>query len=682
MSPRSLTALDPRRPYKPLDVGENGVAASVDAFGRLLSVSQGHPEHGAVVLEAGPPLRDTARHDPVAVRRYRRRLATRNAPAFGLTAAHTGTHLDLGGPGTAAPERPPAWLLEHAIPATSLHGTPGPPSPALATFVPRAERGGARGVVQVVLPGVATPPLRWTAAVRMARAAYSELTEAGPLPPLPARPSARLVSDHAVLHDPALGWAAALAGDLGQPPRIGIHRGRLRVDASLDPAGRLVALGLGANPAEALAAARHLAALDPDAALDAALERWRTRWTGWPSRPEPLAPLARRGIAYVLGCCAIPVRDTTCLVADHRILPLAWTRDAYYVANALLAWTRAGGPAEAAQLVRGHLDWLFHVAARPHGWWARSHLVGGQPKDPVFQLDQQLYPLLELADYVETTGDRDTLGRHAGEVGTVLQTIHDRRATGNLYGSDESSADDPLELPYETASQILAWHTFRRLDRLGLSMGGRLRALAEAVAGAVRHHQIVRPTDGPPVYAYATDLAGHALVCHDANDLPLALAPTWGFCPPDDPVWLATIRLALSEANPAYSPGPCGGLGSLHTPGSWPLGHAQALLAARSTSDTRQIAAAERALAAAALWDGALPEASDPRSGLPRSRPWFAWPGALVSAIALDQHAGHAGDPPAGGAARPAGQYTGVHAPRAGRVELATSPRRGPSQAR
>ena len=637
LSQPRLVALDPSRPYKPLDVGEDGVAASVDAFGRLLSVSQGHPEHGSVVLEAGPALPDSDRRDPVAVRRYRRRLAARDAHAFGLVADDPAVTPGSDPALRPVPEGQAAWLLEHAIPVTSPQGAPGPPSPALATFVPRSEGDGARGVVQVVLPGATAPPLRWTAAVRMGRAAYSELTEAGPLPPLPARPSARLVGGHAVLHDPVLGWAVALAGDLGRPARVGIQRGRLWVETPLDPAGRLVALGLGPNPEEALAAARHLAALDPDAALEEALERWRERWAGWPSLEGPLAPLARRGIAYALGCCAVPVRDTICLVTDHRILPLAWTRDAYFMASALLAWARAGGPAEAVRLVRRHLDWLFRVAARPRGWWARSHLIGGQPKDPVFQLDQQLYPLLELADYVETTGDRDTASRHSGEVAAVLEAIDAWRATSNLYASDESPADDPLELPYETANQVLAWHTFKRLARLGLGTAGRLEVLADSVAGAIRHHQVVQPASGPPVYAYATALEGRALVYHDANDLPLALAPTWGFCPPTDPVWLATMRLALSEANPGYFPGPHGGLGSAHTPGVWPLGQAQALLAARATGDARQSAAAENALAAAALWDGALPEASDPSSGMPRSRPWFAWPGALVAAIALDR---------------------------------------------
>jgi uncharacterized protein len=345
----------------------------------------------------------------------------------------------------------------------------------------------------------------------------------------------------------------------------------------------------------------------------------------------------------VLACCAIPVGSATCLVTDHRILPLAWTRDGYFAARALLAWTRATGVPEPAGLVRRHLAWLFEVADRPAGWWARSHLVGGQRKDQAFQLDQQLYPLLELADYVELTGDRRALERHREAVERALRAIDGRRAAGvALYATEETPADDPLPLPYQTACQLLAWYTLTRLDRLGVG-GGRLGRLAGSIRDAVGRHQVV--ADGvPPRYAYATDLAGGTLDYHDANDLPMALAPAWGFCEPDDPTWRATMRFAFGPANPGFAPGRRGGLGSLHTPGSWPLGHVQAWLAGRAAGEAGTVAAAERALAAAALWDGALPEASDPRSGRPRSRPWFAWPGATVATLLLDG----LGSPPTG----------------------------------
>jgi uncharacterized protein len=650
VTPGSRTALDPSRAYKPLDVGEAGVAASVDPAGRLLAVSQGHPEHGVVVLEACPPLPEHARRDAVAVRNYRSALAARDAPAFGPRAAGPGRP-ETNGHGWPAAARPRAWLLEHAIPATGLPGVRGP---ALATVVPADGDNPARGLVQVVLPGVEAPPLRWDGTVRMGRAAYSELTERAPLPQPATRPAAELVAGHPVLHDRALRWAVALAGDLAPGARVGLQDGWLRVDAKVRPGGRLVALGLGPDPEEAVAAARELAAAGPDATLRSALDRWRSRWAGWPLAKGPLEPLARHGLAYLLGCCAVPVRDTTCLVTDHRILPLAWTRDAYFMAGALLAWARAGGPAEALHTVRRHLDWLFGVAERPEGWWARSHLVGGQPKDVVFQLDQQLYPLLELADYVEASGDRSVLERHAPAAVRVLEVLERRRSSEGaaLYSSDENPADDPLELPYQTSGQILAWHTFMRLDRLGLRGARGLARRADTLARAVARHQVVRSGDGEGAYAYANDLAGHSQQQHDANDLPLALAPAWGFCEPDDPLWSATMRLALSGANPGYYPGRHGGLGSPHTPGPWPLGHAQEVLAARWAGDRLGAEAAELALADAALWDGSLPEASDPASGLPRSRPWFAWPGALAATLALDrEHKAASWHPAVSGAA-------------------------------
>jgi hypothetical protein len=49
----ALQLLDSTRPYKPLDVGEAGVSASVDAYGRMVAVSQGHREHGTVTLHQG-----------------------------------------------------------------------------------------------------------------------------------------------------------------------------------------------------------------------------------------------------------------------------------------------------------------------------------------------------------------------------------------------------------------------------------------------------------------------------------------------------------------------------------------------------------------------------------------------------------------------------------------------------
>jgi hypothetical protein len=297
--------------------------------------------------------------------------------------------------------------------------------------------------------------------------------------------------------------------------------------------------------------------------------------------------------------------------------------------------------------VRRHVDWLFAVAVRPDGWWARSHLVGGQPKDRVFQLDQQLYPLLELADYVELTADRMVLDRHAGEIERALGAIEARRAPdAPLYGSDENAADDPLELPYQTANQILAWRALTQLDAVGFG-GGRLADRAAAIRRAVHEHQLVHAADGATAYAYATDLNGRHSVYHDANDLPMALAAEWGFCDADDPVWRTTIQGAFSPANPGFFGGQNGGLGSRHTPAPWALGNVQALLVGRATGDAALVTSTQRALLAQATWDAALPEASDPRTARPISRHWFAWPGAVVGAAELQAAMARGPAPPA-----------------------------------
>ncbi len=52
--------------------------------------------------------------------------------------------------------------------------------------------------------------------------------------------------------------------------------------------------------------------------------------------------------------------------------------------------------------IKGHLEWVFRLDERPHKLWHRLILVTGRPKDgPVFQLDQQCYPFLEVCDYLE-----------------------------------------------------------------------------------------------------------------------------------------------------------------------------------------------------------------------------------------------------------------------------------------
>jgi hypothetical protein len=619
-----LRRLDPRRWYKPLDVGEAGVACSVNPLGRMLVVTAPHPVHGQVQLTAAPDLPDRRRYDQAAVRRYRTRLSEPGAPSFGLSALERrARHL--------------AWLWQEAIPVTPL---PGAHEPGLVTLVTHPDdAGGARGVVQVRLSPEATAIRgRFTGRLRLARAPYPQLTEGGRLPPAPRRPTLSTEGGALILSDKLLDFAIAIGGDMAMqaPDALAVlDRGWLRVDVPLRIGWRRVVIGLGDNAHEARDSVVTLAAIDAEQLIRQAAGRWRVRWENWPDADGPLATLARRGLAYILGCCAVPVGDTVCLITDHRLLPLAWTRDGYFVARALLDWGVAVSGHLALDLVRHHLAWLFEVADRPDAWWARSHLIGGQRKDEAYQLDQQLYPWLELADYTFATGDHGPLGRYASQLPEVLRAIEGRSdpATG-LLATEETAADDPTALPYQAANQILAWHSFSCLVSLGVG-GTALADRAERLRNAVARHLVTSAPDGSTVLAYATDGRAGFRHYHDANDLPLALAPTWGFNSPDDEVWRATVRAAFAATHNGFATGQFGGLGSVHSAGSWPLGHLQQLLIAGALGDEQSEEATRRALQRQAQWDDLLPEASDPTDGHPVSRPWFAWPGALAASAHL-----------------------------------------------
>ena len=345
-----------------------------------------------------------------------------------------------------------------------------------------------------------------------------------------------------------------------------------------------------------------------------------------------------RALAYVRGCTALSVApDERVFLTDHRILPLSWTRDAYWQALALLA---ADGPGDRRR-VADHLRWLWRHCERPDGRWVRSHHANGRRKDLAFQADQQLYPIVELADLWRLTGELPAGVAWERQVpvawNAAMEELDPRMG---LIGSAENAADDPAAAPFIGASQILLWYAASRLAELadagvaGLD-ADELRTTAAAVSDAFDAH--VGSKAGP--WAYAVDGAGTRIAYHDANDLPLALAPAWGFCTPHDSGWLATMDFAFSPANPGWFDGPRGGLGSIHTPGPWTLGDLQRWIRHRTSGDVAGAAAALDRLEAIAFVDGMLPEAYGAEDDV-RIRHWFAWPGAALAALRLLDDAG------------------------------------------
>jgi uncharacterized protein len=621
---------------KPQDVGNGEVCASFAVDGSWLSLGRPHPGRGFVELTGAPAFDEALRGRPDAVRRYRQQLALAGNAALRLIGAVPEVAPDPGPPGRlrwsggdrAGSYRAEAWAAAGRPAVTQRH-------------VWRA--GPDRRPRRVAL----------VAAGRLQRPPFAEITEVSPLPPLLSLTSATAQGTVLRLRDRALPAVArldvAVAGGATEGWRVDADAARLPI--SWDP-GREPTLEVTVTCALAPddpAAPDGRARLDPPEdhlggppdPRGSGRSRVGALPTGLhlPARLRPrLSRLVDGALGYVLGCTALAVAPgERCIVTDHRLLQLSWTRDAYYQAVLLLA-ARDLEP-RALCVVAEHLRWLWFRCDRAGGWM-RSHLPNGAVKDRAFQADQQLYPVLELLDYRDAAGAWPKVPRGRagwGEVIAEAWRILPIDPELGLVAGDENPADDPASLPYLLSTQILLWHTATRLRGYSGELGLEDRALAGA-ADTVRaaiQDRFASPGPFGDQWAYETDGRGRSRRYHDANDLPTALAPLWGLCSPDDRRWAATMRFALDPANPGWSPGRWGGLGSAHTPGTWPLGDIQEWVAASLLGDTGRAERALDRLLAVAAPDGLLPETYDSTTGRWLARTWFAWPSVTLAALAL-----------------------------------------------
>ena len=580
----SPTRLDRRESYKPLDVGNGIVSGALAPNGRLLSLGMAHPVIGRLWLTATEPFPESLRGDEDAVRQHRAALAAADRPSFGLTL------LDVAAD---------AYLDEDSVP----HGVHEDDSGRLEvwTVAPTGRAGLAQLIRMTAGEKARAVAPRWSGRPRLGRADYTQITEGGTIPHPPVAP--REGRDGPVLWIDDRALDAAVAVVLPGPVEIGAGA----------TAELVLAVALGRDLQAAIAEARAISRDGARLVADEMRAR-RAMWTGL-GLDNGQAHEIRRGVAYALDCAASHTSENVvAIITDHEILPLVWTRDAYYICRALLS----AGPKDSRirAAVDGFIAWLFDVAERPDGAWPRASLASGQAKDVAFQLDQQLYPLLLVADQARLTGERDMRERYGDACRATLDWLLRRRSPFGLVPTAETPADDPLRQPYHFSSHVLLWHVLRAFEH----------PAAEEIRAATLEHFAV---EGRFAYAVTGPRGEGARHYHDANDLPTVFAPGWGFCAASDPLWRETIAFAWSNANEGYFPGRFGGLGSLHTPRPWTLGDIQEIVVARVTADRDREGRARERLAAVETWDGLLAEAYDEATGAVAARHWFGWPAAM-----------------------------------------------------
>ncbi|MGT2462852.1 glycoside hydrolase family 125 protein [Sinomonas atrocyanea] len=557
---------------KPRDVG-NGLLAASYTDAAVLAVTRPHPRLGMVELTGAREFsEDHDRGVEARVRAYRSHLATDDSAGL-------------------------RFLSDAPL---TLGADPAPAGAALAWTARSAT------AVTVEFRG------------RLQRPPYAEITDIAPPPPMLQDTAADPDGPILTLRSAAMGTAAAITASSPDGP----------VTWTQTPDGFECHIPAGPTVAEVT--------LTVELQVEGAPDAPRGGAHVVPVLAGDLATRTSRAArAYVLGCCALDVaEDQTCVVTDHRLLPLSWTRDAYFIVLPLLLHGQPGSVEE--DVLRRHLNWLFGPA-RAQGPWMRSHLTGGQVKDPGLQADQQLYPVLELVDYRRRFGRWPSadLPHWQHGIRAAFDDLVISPETGLLV-SEENPADDPAEYAHNFSTQILFSEVLGRLgdvaDELGLD-GADLSRRAVEVREQTKALFRADAPSGHRTYAYETDGGHRHRLYADANDLPTALAAAWGFCAPDDPVWQATMDAAFDPSGPYVVAGRLGGLGSQHTGGVWALGLVQELIYARAIGDDEREQHVLGVLEELASEDGMLPETADPASGQWLSRHWFGWPGAALACV-------------------------------------------------
>ena len=614
------TAEPVAHPEKPQDIGNGLACASFGSDGSWLSLATIAPSAGFVELTGMPPFEGEWRGDADAVRRYRSWMRREKYAFLTIDAGHAEMNMRMDAPK------------------------------------------GTRGVIQrLVLKAAPTERpagVNLRLAGRLARPAFAEITESDPPThidtetTLDVREGTLLVDGEGA---PVVvqAWERDGAGDTPE------QRADRRVDWRIMQRTSPTAMAWVEWPEDADELRIDIACTFEVAVADAPEPRPAATPTAGPAEaaheaehplrvpPRFLKPLRRsnkRAATYVRDCTALVVAPgERTILADHRSLPLSWTRDAYWQARLILAsWTR-GSRRDDIGIVADHLRWLFLRCERPAGRWARSHYADGSVKDSPMQADQQLYPLLELTEFIRATGALPSLPAGAAAWSELVDGAWAGAEEAidfdlDLIRTPENAADDKVQLPFLLADQLLLWHTATRLSEVADVLGmakGRFSGRATKSKRAVKAHFEM---DGPrgAQWASAVDGRGATEAYVDANDLPLALAPLWGFCRPRDGRWRGTMAFAFDKANEGFVAGEMGGLGSHHTPGTWPLGDVMRWVSAGVAGDRDAADAALERLVEVAFTDGMLPEAYDPDGSGAAVRHWFAMPGAVLGVLVLE----------------------------------------------
>jgi uncharacterized protein len=211
-----------------------------------------------------------------------------------------------------------------------------------------------------------------------------------------------------------------------------------------------------------------------------------------------------------------------------------------------------------------------------------------------------------------------------------------------LIHSGFRPSDDACIYPFHIPDNLFAVVALRLLAAMAKATGLAPEvatdslALADEVSRAAAVYGNVRWADGSIIRAYEVDGFGNAIFMDDANIPGLLSLPLLGVCGADDPLYLATRRKVLSDANPYFAKGLVAeGVGGPHigVPMIWPM---SIMVRAMTSTDDAEIRACLDALKRSTAGTGLMHEAFHKDNARNFTRRWFAWANSLFGMLILD----------------------------------------------
>lgn len=204
-------------------------------------------------------------------------------------------------------------------------------------------------------------------------------------------------------------------------------------------------------------------------------------------------------------------------------------------------------------------------------------------------------------------------------------------------------SDDACSYGYLIPSNLFAVSVLRRLCDIAenvfdnAELSARASRLAGEIEEGVKKYGIVDHPEYGRIYAYETDGLGNYVFMDDANVPDLLSLPYFGYCPPDDEIYMNTRRFILSSDNPYFFEGKyLSGLGSPHTPPGyvWHIGLIMQGLTSTDPEERREILdMLEKSDAGTGYMHEGV-DSDDPRMF---TRPWFSWANSLFSEFVLKE---------------------------------------------